>query len=34
MLPDNMAMQAIMKRLGFHVRAEDDMTTLRAFLEL
>jgi acetyltransferase len=34
MLPDNMAMQAIMRRLGFKVRSDDDMTSLRACLEL
>ena len=34
MLPDNLAMQVIMKRLGFRVRASDDLTSLRAFLEL
>ncbi|MGB8581009.1 MAG: GNAT family N-acetyltransferase [Candidatus Sulfotelmatobacter sp.] len=34
MLPDNLAMQVIMKRMGFRVRASDDLTSLRAFLEL
>jgi hypothetical protein len=34
MLPDNLAMQVIMKRLGFRVGASDDLTSLRAFLEL
>jgi acetyltransferase len=34
MLPDNLAMHVIMKRLGFRVRASDDLTSLRAFLEL
>jgi acetyltransferase len=34
MLPDNLAMQVVMKRLGFRVRSSDDLTSLRAFLEL
>ena len=34
MLTDNVAMQVIMKRLGFRVRASDDLTSVRAFLEL
>ena len=34
MLTDNVAMQAIMKRLGFKVRADEDLTSLRAFLDL
>ncbi len=34
MLPDNVAMQAIMKRLGFAVRSSDDLTSVRAYLEL
>ncbi len=34
MLTDNIAMQVIMKRLGFGVRASEDMTSVRAFLDL
>ncbi len=34
MLNDNVAMQIIMKRLGFRVRAALDLTSVRAFLEL
>jgi hypothetical protein len=34
MLTDNVAMQIIMKRLGFRVRAGDDLTSVRAFLDL
>jgi acetyltransferase len=34
MLTDNMAMQIIMKHLGFVVRASDDLTSLRAVLDL
>jgi acetyltransferase len=34
MLTDNVAMQVIMKRLGFRVRASDDLSSVRAFLEL
>jgi acetyltransferase len=34
MLPDNVAMQIITKRLGFKVRASEDLTSLRAFLDL
>jgi len=34
MLTDNLAMQVIMKRLGFRVRTEGDMTSVRAFLDL
>jgi acetyltransferase len=34
MLPDNVAMQHIMKHLGFGVQANDDLTSLRAFLDL
>ena len=34
MLPDNVAMQAITKHLGFRVRASDDLTSVRAFLDL
>jgi acetyltransferase len=34
MLPDNIAMQIITKRLGFRVRAGEDPTSVRAFLDL
>ena len=34
MLPDNLAMQRMAKRLGFSVRASDDFTSVRAFLDL
>ena len=34
MLPDNIAMQAIMRHLGFRVRATEDLTSIRAFLDL
>jgi acetyltransferase len=34
MLTDNFAMQVIMKRVGFKVRAGEDMTSVRAFLDL
>ncbi len=34
MLTDNVAMQIVMKRLGFRVRASDDLTSMRAFLDL
>jgi acetyltransferase len=34
MLTDNYAMQVIMKRVGFKVRASEDMTSVRAFLDL
>jgi acetyltransferase len=34
MLTDNIAMQAIVKRLGFKVRASGDRTSVRAFLDL
>jgi acetyltransferase len=33
-LTDNIAMQIIMKRLGFKVRAGEDLTSVRAFLDL
>jgi acetyltransferase len=33
-LPDNIAMQTIMRHLGFRVRAGEDLTSLQAFLEL
>jgi acetyltransferase len=34
MLADNLAMQVIMKRLGFRLRASEDLTSIRAFLDL
>jgi acetyltransferase len=34
MLTDNVSMQVIMKRLGFGVRAGEDMTSVRAILDL
>jgi acetyltransferase len=34
MLTDNVAMQVITKNLGFRVRASDDLTSVRAFLDL
>jgi acetyltransferase len=34
MLPDNLAMQVIIKRLGFHLRRSEDLTSIRAYLEL
>ena len=34
MLTDNVAMQVITKRLGFRVRATNDLTSVRAFLDL
>jgi acetyltransferase len=34
MLPDNIAMQVIMKRVGFQVRPGDDLSSVRAFLNL
>ena len=34
MLPDNLAMQVIIKRLGFRLRASEDLTSVRAFLDL
>jgi acetyltransferase len=34
MLTDNVAMRAITKHLGFRVRASDDLTSVRAFLDL
>jgi acetyltransferase len=34
MLPDNLEMQAVFKRLGFTIRADGDLTSLRAFLDL
>jgi acetyltransferase len=34
MLPDNLAMQVIMKRAGFRVRPGEDLSSVQAFLEL
>ena len=34
MLTDNVAMQVITKRLGFRLRASEDLTSVRAFLDL
>ncbi len=34
MLPDNIAMQAVFRRLGFLIRADEDLTSLRATLDL
>jgi len=34
MLPDNIAMQAVFRRLGFNIRADEDMTSLRAVMDL
>jgi acetyltransferase len=34
MLPDNIAMQVITKRLGFGVQAGEELTSVRAFLDL
>jgi hypothetical protein len=34
MLTDNVAMQVITKHLGFRVRASEDLTSVRAFLDL
>ncbi len=34
MLPDNIAMQVIMKKVGFRVRAGEDLGSVQAFLEL
>ena len=34
MMPDNLAMQVIMKRIGFGVRTSEDMTSVLAFLDL
>jgi acetyltransferase len=34
MLPDNLEMQAAFRRLGFTVRADEDLTSLRAFIDL
>jgi RimJ/RimL family protein N-acetyltransferase len=34
MMPDNIAMRMIVKRLGFRLRATEDPTSDRAFLDL
>ncbi len=34
MLPDNISMQAVFRRLGFRISADEDLTSLRAFLDL
>ncbi len=34
MLPDNLGMQAVFRRLGFRIHAEEDLTSLRAYLDL
>jgi acetyltransferase len=34
MLTDNVAMQVIMKHIGFRARTSDDLTSVRAFLDL
>jgi acetyltransferase len=34
MLPDNIAMQAVFRRLGFTIRADEDLTSLRAIMDL
>ncbi|MGA7169954.1 MAG: GNAT family N-acetyltransferase, partial [Candidatus Sulfotelmatobacter sp.] len=34
MLTDNVAMQIVMKRMGFRVRTGEDMTSVRAYLDL
>jgi acetyltransferase len=34
MMPDNVAMQMIVKRFGFQVRSSDDLSSVRAFLDL
>jgi len=34
MLSDNIAMQAVFRRLGFTIRADEDMTSLRALMDL
>jgi acetyltransferase len=34
MLPDNLGMQAVFRRLGFTIRADEDLTSLRADLDL
>jgi len=34
MLPDNIAMQAVFRRLGFHIFADEDLSSLKATLDL
>jgi acetyltransferase len=34
MLPDNLGMQAVFRKLGFTIRADEDLTSLRAFMDL
>jgi acetyltransferase len=34
MLTDNIAMQIVMKKVGFAVQASDDPTSVRAFMDL
>ncbi len=34
MLPDNLAMQTVFRHLGFHVRTDEDLTSIKATLEL
>jgi acetyltransferase len=34
MLPDNYGMQAVFRRLGFRIVADEDLTSLRAYLDL
>lgn len=34
MLPDNLGMQAVFRRLGFTIRADEDLTSLRAVMDL
>jgi acetyltransferase len=34
MLPDNLGMQTVFRRLGFRIHAEEDLTSLRAYLDL
>jgi acetyltransferase len=34
MLPDNLSMQAVFRRLGFTIRADEDLTSLRAVMDL
>jgi acetyltransferase len=34
MLPDNIAMQAVFRRLGFQIKADEDLTSLFANMDL
>jgi acetyltransferase len=34
MLPDNLGMQAVFRKLGFTIRADEDLTSLRAYMDL